>query len=175
MEDLLTLIAELSVAIAGFTAVFTVLDSGRGEDVRETALQLMRVKQMLLGGVTTAVACVVALGLIGSPLERTTVWRLAGGSTVIALLIEWFVLDRQIRREAIFQAPGYNRAHAAVIYGLCGVSVLLLVATVARAGDPIAPVLFTVAMIAMFTVSATQFARAAIKQFAASRPQSRAS
>lgn len=70
MEDLLRLIAELSVGIAGFTAVFSVLDPGRGQDARETALKLIRVKQMLLGGVTTTVACVAIVQFAAARSER---------------------------------------------------------------------------------------------------------
>ena len=86
MGDLLTLIAELSVGIAGFTAVFSVLDRGGVRDPAEGPLQLFRVKQMLLGGVTTALACVLALALMASSLSEPIVWRIAGGAGAAAIL-----------------------------------------------------------------------------------------
>jgi hypothetical protein len=124
---------------------------------------------MLLGGVTTTVACVVALGLLGSPLDQTTVWRIAGGSTAIAMLSFFIAISAEAKREDIFSAAGFSRAHASVIYALSGGSVVLLTLSAATAGEPLAPGFFASAMIAMFTLSAIQFARAAIVQFAAAR------
>ena len=169
MEDLLTLIAELSVGIAGFTAVFSVLDRGEAVSRAETVLQLFRVKQMLLGGVTTALACVLALGLLASPYTDPVVWRTAGGSAATAILVLFITLSFEARREQLPDAPGYSRVHASVIYGLAILGLALLVLTIAFAERAVAPALYASAMIAMFALSAIQFVRAAIKQFAASR------
>ena len=168
MEDLLTLIAELSVAIAGFTAVFSALDRGVAKTPAEIPLQLFRVKQMLLGGVTTAVACVFALALMASPLGEPVVWRMAGGSAAVAVLVLLVTLHGEAARERLAEAPGYSRAHAGVIYGLGLVALVFLLLTVVVAARPVAANLYSVGMVALFAVSAIQFARAAIKQFAAS-------
>ena len=168
MGDLLTLIAELSVGIAGFTAVFSVLDRGGVRDPAEAPLQLFRVKQMLLGGVTTALACVLALALMASSLSEPVVWRIAGGAGAAAILTLFVTLQAEAKRERLSEAPGYSHAHASVIYGLAATGLVFLGLTVIAAAQPIAPTLYSGGMVAMFALSAIQFARAAIKQFAAS-------
>ncbi len=169
MEDLLTLIAELSVGIAGFTAVFSVLGRGVAKTPAEIPLQLFRVKQMLLGGVTTASACVLALGLMASPLGEPVVWRIAGGSAAAAVLALFFTLHGEATRERLAEAPGYSRPHAGLIYGLGAVALVFLLLTVVAASRSVAPNLYSGGMLALFAISAIQFVRAAIKQLAASR------
>lgn len=173
MENLLTLIAELSVGIAGFTAVFSVLDRGGVRDPAEAPLQLFRVRQMLLGGVATAVACVVALGLMASSLGEPTIWRTAGGGTALAVGTLVYAVHRMAKREGLSEAPGYSRVHASLIYALAGTGSALLLLTFVFASEPVAPTLFASAMTALFALSAIQFVRAAIKQLSASRESSR--
>ena len=169
MVDLLTLIAELSVALAGFTAVFSILDARHSKDGRETGLQIMRVKQMLIGAVITALACVVAVALLQTDVRAATVWRISGGGALVALVATVFALSREGLGGQLTKAPGFSRLHATLVFTLLGLSIVLLVCTVLAAEAPCAPGLFVAAAITLFAFSCIQFARAAIKQFAAAR------
>jgi hypothetical protein len=169
MIDILILIAEFSVTIAGFTAVFSVLDRRQSGDSREMTLQVLRVKQMLLGSVTTSLTCVVALAMLRAGVAEPTVWRTAAGAALVVLLSCIVSIGAEGKREKVFGAPSYSRTHATVVFTLLGIDVVLLAWTVVAAGQEYAPALFTAAMITTFTFSFLQFARAAIKQFAAAR------
>ena len=85
------------------------------------------------------------------------------------MLITIRMLTAEARAEKLCSAPGFSRGHANSVFTLIGVSVIFFASSVAAADASCAPGLFAATAITVSAFSAIQFARVAIKQFAAAR------
>ena len=165
MVELLTLTAELSVGIAGFTAVFSVL--GQRESVAPDRMQRHRVRQMLIMSLATALASLLPIWLTGMSAASEIVWRLSGGICVAVAASLMIHIEGLNRRGGFRQLPGYSRPNALFMW-TSGFAVLFLYALSAiMSSDAVAEKCYTSAVVLSLVMAGVQFVRAALRQLVA--------
>lgn len=162
MTDLLALIAELSVAIAGFTAVFSVLDQ-RGR-ASHAALQRHRIRQMLILSLVTALASLLPLWLGGLGLEPDLVWGVSGFGSALTAGSFMVYIGRMNSRAGMHRLPGYSRSNAVFMWSGGVITLGLYIGVAVIGGHAVAPGLYSTALLLSLTMAGVQFVRAALRQ-----------
>ncbi len=104
-SDSLTLMAELAIALAGFSSLVAIIGQRLSRD--SPAVQATRLRAMLETSLLTGAACVIPLVAAKSPMPLAAVWR--GSSAVlmvaIALLLAHQLRLRRSRPDRSYQSP----------------------------------------------------------------------
>ena len=159
MDNLLTLFAELAVAVAGFTAIVSVFGPHRGGS--GGLIQALRVKMMLEVSILTMFASLLPLliGTLGLPSWVT--WRVAGGVMFALCVVLWVRQLSLVRRRGIEKAPGFDSRIAELIKGMAAFgTICFLVAAVFAKWGLVASV-YGVGVLNSLCFAAIQFMRAA--------------
>lgn len=122
-RDTLLTLAEIAVALAGFTGIVGVL--GRREDDAARALTWMRLRAMLEVALRNAAFAVLPLPFLGLVDSETTIWRFASGAYFVTVLVYIYLRRRASGGEVISTPlmallPISLLACVANVFGLAG-------------------------------------------------------
>jgi hypothetical protein len=154
--EYLSLIAELAVAFAGFTAIVSVLQS---EVADEFTLNKVRLRQMLELSLFTVAASLVPQLIAASSISADMPFRISGALFVPAGAA---LLTVQRRRGAISQVrklPGYSVRFTRFAIG-CGLGVITLFALAAFGAQSVAS--YQAGVTLGLVIAAAQFFRTSI-------------
>lgn len=118
-SEALATIAEVGVAIAGFSAVALALTSR----IRELTLPMFLLRTMIIDGLYPALLALVPAGLFAVGLSAALVWRVSSGVAVVGALAGWPLYFRE-QRGARDEIPVASRM-SLVLWFLGGTAGLL--------------------------------------------------
>ncbi len=116
LQDALTTVAEIAIAIAGFSGVAAVL--GRRSDGEWAPLDVLRLRVLLLTSFAIVILCFLPIILISASIAPKMAWTLSSGTWMVwfGTTIAFGIPDA--RRIAKFTGEPIERRYAALIGSL---------------------------------------------------------
>jgi hypothetical protein len=161
-KDLLYILAELAVALAGFSAVIGVLSSRR--DLADLKVNALRLQVMLETCFMVAAAALVPVLLDKFDISHSVLWRAASAVFLCIAIPFEFVARNRTRNlpDMTLSKLNINTINWALSLG----ADLLLVAILINAVDTWSEALYHVALFSQLTLAGTLFVQFAAETFA---------
>jgi hypothetical protein len=122
-SDALATIAEIAIAVAGFSGVAAVL--GRRSQGEWSPLDVFRLRSLLLSSLSIVIFCFLPIVLSLTVLESSLVWALSSGAWATWLAFTFATRSSQIRRITAATGDPIDRRYAIFILSIGLVALLL--------------------------------------------------
>ncbi len=153
-QDALTTVAEIAIAIAGFSGIAAVL--GRRSDGEWAPTDVLRLRLLLRASFAIVILCFLPIVLSSASVAPKMTWALSSGASLVWFCASGVFVIREARRITRFAGESIERRYAALILSL-GVGASTLHALNVVAVQEAWP--YLAGLVAMLTLPFSQFLR----------------
>lgn len=159
MNDLLSLVAEISVGFTGFAAIASAL--GQSPSAADARLDRLRLRNLVETGVVIVIMAIVPLVLLQTESGPEWAWHVSAALLAAALIALMILHGSRNRAANVSSLAGYRRWAGTVLWTLgTGALAVLLIALVVP-GSIRLDVAYAAALVQMTTILGVYFIRIA--------------